>query len=436
MIATAAHGAGDDNWYVAQLYTINVTSGRLESILKPGMQITAPRWSPDGKQISFIGGTMSGNLGGNSGDVYLIPAEGGPVRDLTPQMKASAHNLVWRSTNRILIREYVDGEVGLAEVDPGGGVKPLWTGTEFSGQGSWMEQISVARDGWTSAAVLESLDRPPEVWVGAIGAWRQITHLNEGVRPFSGKVESIHWKSDNWRIQGWITYPREYDPNLPYPMVVEVHGGPSGMASAGCGGELAAEGYFVLCPNYRGSAGFGEEFQKANFRDFGYGDLRDILAGVDKVIETLPIDKNRIGITGQSYGGYMAMWAVTQTDLFHAAVANAGIADWLSYVGQADIPQWVRPYFGALIYDDPATYARSSPMNYVKNAKTPTLIVVGAGDGECPAPQSLEFWYALKTLGVETQLVIYPNEGHEMTGLKDIRDVTRREMEWFNQHLR
>lgn len=436
VIATAAHGAGDNNWYIAQLYIIKADSGQLESILKSDMQITAPRWSPDGKQIAFIGGIMSGSLGGNSGDVYLIPAKGDRARNLTAQMKASAHDLVWLSTNRLLIREYVDGQIGLAEVDTKGGIKPLWVGTTFSAQGAWMPVISVARDGMTSAVLLGSLDRPTEVWQGAIGSWRQITHVNQDFHPVFEKVESIHWKSDKWQIQGWITYPRGYNSHRRYPMVVEVHGGPSGMASAGCGRQFAAEGYFALCPNYRGSAGFGEEFQKANFRDFGYGDLRDILAGVDRVVETLPIDMNRIGITGQSYGGYMAMWAVTQTGLFHAAVANAGIVDWLSYVAQADIPQWVMPYFGVLIYADPAIYARSSPMNYIMKVKAPTLIVVGAGDGECPAAQSLEFWYALKTLGVETQLVIYPNEGHEMTDPKDIRDVNQREMEWFNKYLR
>lgn len=439
IVATAAPGPGDDDWYVAQIYSIDVLSGNAKSIWKPEFQVTAPRWSLDGKQIAFISGLMSGNLGGNSGDVYVIPAQGGTARNLTQKMKASAHGpngLVWLSRNRILIREFADGQVGLAEINLQGKIKPLWAGNEFSPNGGSTGEISMARDRRTSAVVLQSLDRPPEVWVGEIGRWKQITHINRHVRLTSEKVESLHWTNGNWAIQGWLTYPRHYDPHRQYPLIVEVHGGPSGMSTAGCGSEFATHGYFVLCPNFRGSAGFGEEFQRADVRDFGYGDLRDILTGVRKVEETLPVDKNRVGITGQSYGGYITMWAVTQTRIFHAAVANAGIADWLSYVAQADIPRWVIPYFGALIYDDPAIYARSAPINFIKNVKTPTLIVVGSGDGECPAPQSLEFWYALKMLGVKTELVIYPGEGHEFRKPENVYDVRRRSLEWFDRYLR
>jgi dipeptidyl aminopeptidase/acylaminoacyl peptidase len=435
LVATASVGAGDDNWYVAQLYTFNLLSGKAEVIFKPEKQITAPRWSPDGKQIAFIAGVMSGNLGGNSGDVYSIAPEGGPARDLTPQLQASAHNLDWRSAGQILFREYVDGEIGLAEVTLAGDVTQLWRGPEFSPAGTWLEKISLAADGKTSAVVLQSLDHAPEVWAGEIGAWKRISSINQQVHLVAHKTESIHWDNDNWSIQGWITYPHDYDASKRYPMVVDVHGGPSGMSTACCDAELANAGYFVFCPNFRGSAGFGQKFQSANFRDFGYGDLRDILTGIDTILERLPVDKDRIGITGQSYGGYMAMWAVTQTDRFHASVANAGIADWLSYMGQANIPQWVMPYFGVSIFDDPAPYARTSPMNYIKNVKTPTLIVVGAEDGDCPAAQSLEYWYALKSLGVRTQLVIYPNEGHEMTDPGHLRDVHERTLAWFDQFL-
>lgn len=130
------------------------------------------------------------------------------------------------------------------------------------------------------------------------------------------------------------------------------------------------------------------------------------------------------------------MWAVTQTHVFHAAVANAGISDWLSYTSQADIVQWMIPYFGEWVYNDPAVYARSSPITYIKNVNAPTLIVVGQGDGECPAGQSIEFWHALKTLGVKAQLVIYPNEGHEFSNPNDQRDVAQRTMDWFNEHLK
>ena len=189
---------------------------------------------------------------------------------------------------------------------------------------------------------------------------------------------------------------------------MSVHGGPSsavlprwpdlGYNSV----AFSALDYFVLMPNPRGSYGEGEAFTAANRKDFGYGDLRDILAGVDAVTAQFPIDQQRIGLTGWSYGGFMTMFAVTQTHRFHAAVAGAGIANWQSYYGENSIDQWMTPFFGASVYDDPGVYAKSSAIDFIHNVKTPTLVVVGDRDGECPAPQSFEFWHALRAQHVPT----------------------------------
>ncbi|MGH9864688.1 MAG: alpha/beta hydrolase family protein, partial [Candidatus Acidiferrales bacterium] len=143
----------------------------------------------------------------------------------------------------------------------------------------------------------------------------------------------------------------------------------------------------------------------------------------------------RLGITGWSYGGYMTMWAVTQTHRFKAAVAGAGLADWLSYYGENQIDKWMTFYFGDTVYNDPQVYAKSAPITFIKNVKTPTLILVGDSDGECPPPQSYEFWHALVTLGVPTQFVIYPHEGHEFANPAHSRDVVERAVAWFNAHL-
>jgi dipeptidyl aminopeptidase/acylaminoacyl peptidase len=199
---------------------------------------------------------------------------------------------------------------------------------------------------------------------------------------------------------------------------------------------MASLGYFVFFPNPRGSYGEGESFTKANVKDFGHGDLEDILAGVDTVLRKAPVDPNRLGVTGWSYGGFMTMWTVTQTNRFRAAVAGAGIANWKSYYGENLIDQWMIPYFGATVYDNPEVYAKSSPIDYIKHVKTPTLIVVGERDAECPAPQSFEFWHALKTLGVPTQLVVYPGEGHSFRTAEHRKDVLRRAVEWFDGNLR
>jgi dipeptidyl aminopeptidase/acylaminoacyl peptidase len=220
-----------------------------------------------------------------------------------------------------------------------------------------------------------------------------------------------------------------------------VHGGPAAAVTSrwnggsGMAALLSNLGYFVLMPNPRGSFGAGEEFVQANRKDFGYGDLKDILAGVDAVEQRYPVDPARVGLFGWSYGGFMTMFGVTQTDRFRAAVAGAGIANWQSYYGENSIDQWMVPYFGATVYDDPAVYAKSSAINFIKQAKTPTLVVVGDRDGECPAPQSFEFWHALRAQGVATQLVVYPNEGHGFSSAEDRRDVAWRLADWFARYM-
>jgi dipeptidyl aminopeptidase/acylaminoacyl peptidase len=438
VVALGAHGPGDDNWYIAQLYRINVESGETLSILKPDMQIGPPRWSPDGKQIAFTAGLSSDDeLCG--ADVYVMPAEGGRPRDITPQMKASAWNVVWLSPHRILFTETVSGNTGLAEVDlTGERITQLWTGSAARGS---LGGFSVAKDGKTTAGILSSFDRPPEVWVGPIGAWKQVTYLNEGDRPKWGRVESLEWPSGGWDVQGWLYYPAHYDPRERYPMIVDVHGGPTVAVVPGWGGgdaAFSAAGYFVLVPNYVGSAGEGEAFAKGIVKEYGYADLQSIVAGVKKVLANFPVDKNRIGITGWSNGGYLTMMGVARTHLFHAAVAGAGCgADWLSYAGDNDINKWYLPFFGGVWpYDDPAIYARSAAMTFVKNVKTPTLMLVGDRDGECTAQQSIEFWGALKILGVKTELVIYPGEGHVFWKPQDRHDTQTRTIEWFNQYLK
>jgi dipeptidyl aminopeptidase/acylaminoacyl peptidase len=198
---------------------------------------------------------------------------------------------------------------------------------------------------------------------------------------------------------------------------------------------LSQFGYFVLMPNPRGSFGEGEQYAQAIRNQMGYGDLDDILAGVDKVTKMAPIDDTRLGMMGWSYGGFMSMFAPTRTRRFKAVVAGAGISDWQSYYGQNQIDQWMIPFFGASLYDDPAAYARSSAINYVKNAHTPALIVVGERDEECPAPQSFEYWHALKTLGVPATLVVYANQGHHIANRADEEDIMRRTLDWFGKYL-
>ncbi len=463
----AANPPGENNWWVAKLYvqtvqrpgmqTLNAAApGTYEAkaILDPqtvagslhGLQIAVPQWSPDGKQIAFIGGLMS-DQGSTGGDVYVVAAGGGEPKNVTPGRASSVANLSWDGDGKLRLSEHVGGSSHLAVLDLATGKdvaveQASRTFAESIGSGGKVMAISSASRGKGEVAFIRSsFERPAEVWAGPLEHLRQISHLNDGLKPAWGKTESIEWEKDGRKVQGWLLYPAGYDAGKKYPLVVSVHGGPSSAVNprwpgVGYGGvPFSALGYFVFMPNPRGSYGQGEAFTRANRKDFGYGDLQDILAGMDVLEKRFPIDKNREGITGWSYGGFMTMFGVTQTTRFKAAVAGAGISNWQSYYGQNSIDQWMVPFFGATVYDDPKVYAKSSAIEFIQKVKTPTLVVVGDRDGECPAPQSFEFWHALRAVGVKTQLVVYPNEGHGFRDPEHRRDVLERALAWFETEM-
>jgi len=441
--AIAAPGPADNNWWTAKLYTLNIGSGEMKLAYTPPVdrQISVPRWSPDGKTVGFIGGLMSdeGFLGG---DLFTWN-EGGGVTDVTPDMKASATGFWWRGNKDILFTEDVDGGGGIEALNIATGKSELvWKGPETLHEDGNYPNFALAKDGVTSAAIRSTWEAAPEIWAGKTGEWRRITSANIGQKAHWGKAESVTWQSEGSRVQGWLVYPDHFDASKKYPMIVEIHGGPASMRSTGWPGShfdlsvMAGLGYFVFFPNPRGSYGEGEDFTKGNVKDFGGGDLRDILAGLDAVAKIAPVDQNRIGVTGWSYGGYMTMWTVTHSHRFAAAISGAGIANWISYYGENGIDKWMIPFFGASAYDDPAIYAKSSPITFIKQVKTPTLVIVGERDGECPAPQSFEFWHALKTNGVPTELVVYPGEGHSFKDVKNRVDVLRRTLNWFEEYLK
>jgi dipeptidyl aminopeptidase/acylaminoacyl peptidase len=470
----AAPPPGENTWWVAKLYTkrlglldclgesscsANGMDGLPQVVLDPtavpgllhGLQIAVPRYSPDATKIAFIGGLMS-DQGSTGGDVWYVPlrqgnrdfmkpctaagCENAPV-DITPGIDGTPCFEAWLNDKEIGFIEdrrghtlTVDYDVvnkseiaraDLGEVTISGG--PIKSSVTLSKS----IEYSFVKTGYSIA---------PEVWVTQGDGFKQLTQLNAGVKP-GPKVESIEWENEGFHVQGWLTYPENYDPARKYPLIVEVHGVPSASAGPGRGTSMWSPlGYFTLQPNPRGSFGQGEKFVQANIKDFGYGDLRDILKGMDAVEAKVSIDKGREGLTGWSYGGFMTMFAVTQTHRFKAAVAGAGISNWQSYYGENSIDQWMVPFFGATVYDDPAVYAKSSAINYIKNATTPTLVIVGDRDGECPAPQSFEFWHALRAEGVKTQLVIYPNEGHHFRDPEHTSDRDAREVKWFAENMK
>jgi len=445
----AAPPPGEDNWWSAKLYNQSL-SGQPQVLVDPtsgkssvfGLQIAVPRWSPDGSQIGFISGLMS-DQGSTGGDIYILPSSGGDLKDATPNRKGSPSWFVWLDEHQLGISEFKSGSSHLFVYDIStqqDSPEHNLTLPDSVGAGGLEMRISTSNTN-NIAFIRSSFSQPPEVWAGELMNLKQITHLNDRLKPLWGNAESVEWKNDGFDVQGWLLFPPDYDPGKKYPMIVMVHGGPSSAVvprwpGAGFGGApFSALGYFVLMPNPRGSYGEGEKFTQANRKDFGYGDLHDILAGVDTVTKKFSVDPEKVGLTGWSYGGFMTMFAVTQTNRFRAAVAGAGIANWQSYYGENSIDQWMIPFFGASVYDDPGVYAKSSAISFIKRVKTPTLVVVGDRDGECPAPQSFEFWHALRDQHVPTQLVVYPNEGHGFVDPAHRRDVLERALAWFEEYM-
>lgn len=439
--AIAAPGPGDNNWWIAQLYVLDLGSGQMNALYRPPAerQLALPAWSPDGKEIAFLGGLMS-DEGFNGGDLFLIPSQGGAVHDLTKGRTSTPTWFTWRKNQELLFTEDVEGGGAISRLKlDSGQTETLWRGEKAVHAGGNGSNFALATTDTGSVVIESSWEKPPEVWAGSIGNWRQITNANAAQRRHWGRAESIVWQSDGFDVQGWLLYPEHYDPARRYPMIVSIHGGPTNVRVPSWPrldvSLMAGLGYFVFFPNPRGSYGEGEAFTLANVKDFGGGDLRDILVGIDAVLKKVPVDSNRLGVTGWSYGGFMTMWTITQTNRFRAAMAGAGIADWLSYYGQNSIDEWLLPFFGSSVYDDPEVYAKRSPITYIKHVNTPTLVIVGERDGECPTPQSFEFWHALKTLKVPTELVVYAGEGHLFHNSSNEIDRLRRTVMWFNRYL-
>jgi dipeptidyl aminopeptidase/acylaminoacyl peptidase len=437
-VATSARGNGDNNWWVAELDAIDAATGAVRRIAAPPMQMDFPRVSPDGRMVAFIGGLMS-DFGSVGGDVYTVPFAGGAPRDITPGYRGSFTSLLWGRAG--LIGSALTGDRNaIVPLDPARGAGgPLWSAPASIGAGG--ARFARSADGAAVAMASQDYEHAPAILAGPMAAPRQITHDNDGWTPIVS-ARSLSWKSGPYTVQGWLLAPRGRAGSIAAkaPMVVSVHGGPAaanvpGFVWEGANADLIRAGYYLFYPNPRGSYGQGEAFTQANKRDFGGGDLRDILAGIDAAERAAPIDDRRLGLMGGSYGGFMAMWANTQTNRFKAIVSGAGLSDWISYYGTNGIDQWMIPFFGKSVYDDFDAYWRVSAIRFIHSAKTPTFIYVGERDIEVPPTQSVEYWHALREMNVPASLVIYPGEGHGIRGPENRIDVRRRTVAWFDRWL-
>lgn len=382
-----------------------------------------------------------------SDSLWLVTA--GERRNLLPDYRgvvAALAPLSESSEPGVVVARVVEGTHAVIVRCEGGdeGVTVPLLATSWHGRGSVIEGPSLAADGSKVAFVWSSGTEPEEVFLGEIGGEPvALTAFGERFRDRLCPVEVVRWTSDDGvAIEGLLTYPTGYETGTRYPLVVEVHGGPSWQWEERAMLDwhdwaqlLASRGYAVLAPNPRGSTAYGSVFQRMLQDDVGGGELRDLTSGARAMVERGIADGARLGIAGWSWGGYLTAWAVTQTDLFKAAVMGAGLANLVSDHGQNDIPAMNGLLFPGDPYRHREAYCRVSPIHHVAAVTTPTLILHGDADARVHPAQGMEFYRALKTLGVPTTFVRYPREEHTISERAHQIDLLKRLIGWFDRWL-
>jgi len=417
--------------------------GEPRTILHQDVGMSRPEVSPDGTQVAFL--AKAGRVSAHD-SIWLAPRQGGEPQCLTHDFKGSIETIVWSPDGRELrfvAYQGFWGMIGALDV-ASGEIRDLLL-TDQQQQGSFDDSLSFDRTGSTFAVVRSASDSPPNVFAGTLDQGvRQITHLNEHLseaRYTRGAV--IEWPSgDGLTIQGMLYRPLDWQEGQRCPLVVEIHGGPAWLWSDRFLGNwhdwaqlLVARGFAVLCPNPRGSTGRGHRFTDGEVNDMGGMELTDILCGVDHVLGMGMIDERRMAIAGWSHGGYLASWAITQTDRFRAAVVGAGVSNMLSDQGQNDIPGFNANYFDTSVYRESEGFWQRSPLAHVHKVKTPTLILHGEKDDRVTQPQGQELYRALQGTGVEVEFVTYPREGHSFKEREHQLDLMQRLLDWLDRHL-
>jgi dipeptidyl aminopeptidase/acylaminoacyl peptidase len=411
---------------------------------------TTPKWSPDGRTLAFTtlkqthaalpDSMMERELANDHLVLYDVATK--RARDLsTAEFDNSPGALTWSPDGRSLY--FTAGTRVWSSVfrfDVATGKYVQLTRNQLA------RGLSFAKNGQRAAMLIESPSWPSEVYVAdaTFAAPRRLTNTNPQLADLAlGESEVITWKSsDGQEVEGVLLKPVNYRAGQRYPMRVEVHGGPTGAHTAnfrsgwGSPGQYwAGLGWAVLYPNPRGSTNYGEKFMRGNIPDWGGGDYRDIMTGVDAVVQRGVADPDKLAVSGWSYGGYMTAWTVTQTNRFKAAMMGAGLSNLVSMYGTTDIPGYIGTFFKGM--PTKATldfYWERSAMAHVDNVTTPLLILHGGNDQRVPVGQAMEYFRALKDRGKTVQLVFYPREGHGLSEYYHQIDKIRREYEWIAKY--
>jgi dipeptidyl aminopeptidase/acylaminoacyl peptidase len=416
--------------------------GTIRSLVsRPGSD-DGPIYSPDGGSIAF---TSDGGRPEPIGlsDVWVVATAGGQPHKLGETPDRNTRLLGWSGDgSSVYLTEAVHTSRHLIEL-PVDGRNPTILTRDVGVFGSFAFDADASRVAFT----YQNTHTPADVYVANVGRMdlRRVTNVHADVpRPRQGRTELLTWESfDGRRIEGLLTYPVDYEEGRRYPLMLNVHGGPGGVYTQAFTGNpsiymiqyFAQEGYAVLRPNPRGSAGYGKEFRYANVQDWGYGDYEDLMSGVDHVIDMGVAHADSLLLMGWSYGGYMTSFAVTRTDRFKAASMGAGLPNLISMVMTTDIPDYLAGHMGGEFWDDYETYEKHSAMYRIANVTTPTQVIHGENDDRVPLRQGQEFYVALKRRGIPTEMIILPRTPHGPREPKLLMGVSEHILKWFETHL-
>jgi dipeptidyl aminopeptidase/acylaminoacyl peptidase len=427
-----------DDGGLSDVWIMTVANGEKRKLEDTPASSDSARWSPDGKWIAYTGNTDAGS-GVSTSYLYVVQSNGGAPRQVTTKFDLNAGTPIWsRDGKTIYFSSNVLEANEIFSADAATGAV-----TQVSQTGSSINLAEISRDGNTVVGTLTLPNAPAEVYKSNLKFTQPsvLTNHNRWLSDYTlGDTEVVKWKSkDGMEIEGLLTRPVDYAEGSKLPLLLNPHGGPTGASLNTFNGTvqvLAANGFAVLQPNFRGSTGKGLAFAQANKNTWGKGDYEDCMTGVDAMIARGVADADRLGAFGWSYGGYMTFWILTQTDRFKAVSPGAGLSNIYSMYSQNDIQRYLRWFYSDKSpWDATELYWDRSPMKYVNNVKTPTMIMHGQVDTRVPIAQAQEFYMALKERKVPVEFVVYPRENHGFTEPRHQMDRVQRYVRFFAKYL-